>query len=442
MVRHGEVKARYSEREKTTGPQTTAIESGRLKKKTSLVFRSRSGKTSYERPSLRLALALATTASLVIGMAALAGCGDDSKSPFVANPDPPVIEDRPADPGVSFQVSCPTGDFNASFIFSGGVPRDGIPSLDDPPFVSADKANFLRSDDRVIGIEVQGQARAYPIKIMTFHEIVNQCIGDTQTILTYCPLTNTALHYELDWPCGVSEDQRYGVSGLLYMGNLLMYDAPTEALWPQMYGDGATPSKGQTGMCLKRLYSVETSWDTWRKLHPSTLVLSPNNGFGRNYNYNPYLSFWNNPGEPWFVNDEIRRRLRKDLPFKTTVLGVIGETRKKAYLLPDGIYVINDTVGGIPLTLFSDGHSNSLFAFERNLNGTLLTFDLSYVREEDGLPIFKDRETLTEWTLDGIAIEGELAGKRLGLMPSYKAFWYAWSLFFPDTEVQTVPRPS
>jgi hypothetical protein len=372
----------------------------------------------------------------------MAGCGGESGGHRLSNPDPPVIEDRPADPGVSFVRSCPVGDFKAGFIFNGGPPPDGIPSLDDPPFISADNARFLRSDDRVIGVELDGQSRAYPKKILHQHEIVNQCIGETQTALTYCPLTNTAAHYAANWSCDVSDNQRFGVSGLLYMGNLLMFDAPTNKLWPQIYGDGVTSSDGFIDRCLEALYCVETSWDVWRKLHPNTLVLSPDNGFGRNYNYNPYESFWNNPTVPWFVTDAMRRRLRSDLPYKTVVLGVIGETGQKAYSMPPEMYVINDTVGGVPVTIFSDGFTNSLFAFERKIDGTILTFDLAYINEDDDLPVFKDRETRSEWTLDGIAFEGKMAGARMPLMPSMKAFWYAWSLFFPNTELQIIPRPS
>jgi hypothetical protein len=220
-----------------------------------------------------------------------------------------------------------------------------------------------------------------------------------------------------------------------------MYDAPTNKLWPQIFGDAVTSTGGFAGQCLETLYCVETSWEVWKKLHPSTLVLSPDNGSGRNYNYNPYKSFWDNPNEPWFVTPGMSRRIQTTLPYKDMVLGVITPAARKAFKLPDGMYVINDTVGGIPVTIFSDGATQSFFVFERVIEGRELTFDLAYIAEGDDLPVFKDRETLSEWTLDGIAFEGEMKGARLPLMPSMRAFWYAWSLFFPDTELQIVPQP-
>jgi hypothetical protein len=398
------------------------------------------------KPAIRLSTRplagrMAAAALLVIALGLPAGCGTDSGGSRIVKPDDPIVENRPPDPGVSFELPCPLGDFDAEFLFGGGPPPDGIPSLDNPPFVSADDAGFLRSDDRVIGVELDGRARAYPKKILHFHEIVNQCIGDKQTALTYCPLTNTAVHYSTGWSCGVSGNRRFGTSGLLYMGNLVMYDAPTNKLWPQIFGDAVTSTGGFAGQCLETLYCVETSWEVWKKLHPSTLVLSPDNGSGRNYNYNPYKSFWDNPNEPWFVTPGMSRRIQTTLPYKDMVLGVITPAARKAFKLPDGMYVINDTVGGIPVTIFSDGATQSFFVFERVIEGRELTFDLAYIAEGDDLPVFKDRETLSEWTLDGIAFEGEMKGARLPLMPSMRAFWYAWSLFFPDTELQIVPQP-
>jgi hypothetical protein len=368
-----------------------------------------------------------------------AGCGGGSTAPEADVPDDPVVEDRPADPGVSFQVACPQIDaYDSSFIVGGGVGPDQIRSLDNPPFISADRVDFLRADDRVIGVEINGEARAYPKKILNAHEIVNQCFGDTQTMLSYCPLTNTALHYRTEWACGVTKEQRYAVSGILYLGNLVMGNMTDKTLWFQMYGDGFTTTRGLNGRCLEMLYAVDTSWGTWKKLHPKTLVLSENTGFPIDYNFTPYRDFWNDDSEPWFYNDAMRERMDTSLGYKERVLGVMGDTERKAFRLRATFRVANEIVGGIPVALFHDPGFGDVFALERVVNGQTLTFEWAG-REGNGLPVYRDIETGSKWTLDGVAVKGDLKGERMALMPSYQSFWYAWSLFFPDSELVMNP---
>jgi hypothetical protein len=205
-----------------------------------------------------------------------------------------------------------------------------------------------------------------------------------------------------------------------------------------MYGDGAIINKGLNGKCLEPLYSVESSWETWLKLHPKTLVLSENNGLNANYNINPYSDFWQDNKVPEFLTAKMRSRLSGSMPYKETVMGVLGETGRKAYRLTPGLRLENDFVGNVPVAIFSDVATHSVFVFERKVDGRVLTFE----REgngKGGLPTFSDVETGSEWSLDGIAFEGELSGKRMPLMPSYKAFWYAWSVFFPEAELEMDP---
>src|SRR5206468_3246489 len=148
-------------------------------------------------------------------------------------------------------------------ILPGGPPRDGIPAIDQPRFVKPGEASFLREDDRIVGVKVDNEKRAYPLRILAWHEIVNDQIGDRAIAVTYCPLTGT----------GIVFDRRvngrkltFGVSGLLYQSNLLMYDRETESLWPQVAMKAVSGS--QVGAELRWLPSEHTTWRAWREAHP------------------------------------------------------------------------------------------------------------------------------------------------------------------------------
>jgi len=214
---------------------------------------------------------------------------------------------------VSFELPCPVrNEYDPDFIVGGGVGPDQIRSLDDPPFIRADRVDFLRPDDRVIGVEMNGEARAYPKKILNAHEIVNQCFGDVQTVLTYCPLTNSGIHYATEWTCGVSRAQRYAVSGMLYLIN---------------------------------------------------------------YDFNSYADFWSDSSEPWFFNEAMRRRMNDALGYKEDVLGVIGPSGTAAVWVRPAFSAINVEVGGVPVVVFKDSGTDDAFAFERAAAGRTLTFE-------------------------------------------------------------------
>lgn len=162
---------------------------------------------------------------------------------------------------------------------SGGPPKDGIPAIDEPAYLSADNAG-LEPSDEVFGVVVGGQALAYPQKIMYWHEVVNDEINGKKFSLTYCPLTGTVIGY---W------NENLGVSGKLYNNNLVLYDRRTNSEIPQMLGTAVNgPRKGQE---FERFPTTVTTWEQWKKKHPDTLVLSRNTGFDRDYDRNPYPGY-------------------------------------------------------------------------------------------------------------------------------------------------------
>ena len=206
-------------------------------------------------------------------------------------------------------------------IHSGGPPRDGIPAIDRPHFVNAGAATFLQESDRVLGIVRNGISKAYPVAILNWHEIVNDRFVNEPVVLTYCPLCGTGMAF-----LATSGDQEldFGVSGLLYNSDMLLYDRQTQSLWTQIGRQAVSgPMKGTK---LQAVPARHTRWADWKQRYPATLVLSTNTGFQRDYSRNPYQGY-DKTDDLWFpvrVQDD-RYRL------KEPVLGIEIAGRFKAY---------------------------------------------------------------------------------------------------------------
>ncbi|PCI42520.1 MAG: hypothetical protein COB41_09625 [Proteobacteria bacterium] len=167
-------------------------------------------------------------------------------------------------------------------IISGGPSKDGIPALNTPRMVSAELANtWLRDDDRVLGVVVGKQARAYPIRILNWHEIVNDRLAGQPLVVTWCPLCGSGMVF--------NSDDRFGVSGKLYQSDVLLYDHRTHTLWSQLLQKAVAGERA--GESLLRYPVVHTSWQDWFKAHPDTSVLSRHTGFARDYSRNPYAGY-------------------------------------------------------------------------------------------------------------------------------------------------------
>lgn len=223
-------------------------------------------------------------------------------------------------------------------ILSGGPPKDGIPALLEPGFVSGNDATFLMDEDNVIGVVINGESKAYPIKILNWHEVVNDTVGGQPVIVTFCPLTQSALVFGRIIE---GEALTFGVSGRLYKSNVLMYDHATESLWSQLLGKAVTGPKA--GTVLEVYPSFRRSWSRWKQFHPATLVLSDQTGYSRNYDLDPYKGYYR-IGTIWFPVGDVRT----DLSPKARVLGVDIGPASKAYpleLLKQSSGILNDTIG-------------------------------------------------------------------------------------------------
>jgi hypothetical protein len=294
---------------------------------------------------------------------------------------------------------------------SGGPPKDGIPSIDEPRFESVDSANgWLDDQDRIIGIHRNGLTRAYPQKLLVWHEIVNDTLGDEGIAVTYCPLTGTALAFER------GQDQ-LGVSGRLVNSNLILYNRSTDTYWPQILAAGIHgPQKGQG---LKEVRVVWTDWASWRERHADTVVLSRRTGYARNYRRDPYGGYVPMSGYyagggtlfPVFASSERFSEKQEILGFRSA---------------DQAIAVVPEVLAAAGQLRVAGTHHDFLIIHDPGL-GSGWVF-----RAESGqLPSTEDLGDI----VFGRAGPASPALNRLDSVNAFEAMWFAWHAFYPDTLV-------
>ena len=258
---------------------------------------------------------------------------------------------------------------SAKEILSGGPPRDGIPAIDDPKFLPAGKAHHLQLTDPVLGIARNGVAKAYPLAILNLHEVVNDRFNNEDVVITFCPLCGSGMAYSAKIS---GRTHTFGVSGLLYNSDVLLYDRQTESLWSQLMARAVSgPMKGT------RLHSLplsHTTWQEWQTSHPDTLVLSPETGYARDYSRNPYEEYLQSRSI-WFRVSHSSRRYHP----KEQVMGVEIDGRFKAYPfveLGKTSGAFNDRFAGQDLRIvFNKEHRNASVADAKGLElPTVVTF--------------------------------------------------------------------
>lgn len=329
-------------------------------------------------------------------------------------------------------------------LLSGGPPRDGIPSIDDPQFVGPEEAStWLADNEPVISLEIEGEARAYPLQILTWHEIVNDMVADVPVAVTFCPLCNSAITFDRRFDDQVFE---FGTSGLLRNSDLVMYDRTTETLWQQFTGEGIVGDLA--GEQLDFVPSSLISFADFRAAHPEGVILSRETGVSRSYGENPYVGYDAIGQNPFLFDGPTDGRLPAMARVVTVSLAddpqlAVEEPLDIAYPLDilAEAGVINDTQAGVELAVFhKPGTSSALGArviaeaedvgatgvFNRRLNDQVLTF----TQEGDN---FVDEQTGSTWNILGQAIAGPLAGEALNPIIHADHFWFSWAAFRPDT---------
>ncbi|WP_367995943.1 DUF3179 domain-containing protein [Haloferax volcanii] len=378
---------------------------------------------------------------LALGVgAAIAGCL--GSEPPVADDDAARADDAPesaesAAPADSTDAAA--GDYSGPFelpVPEGelrrGAPRDAIPAITAPVFAD-DWTGFdevdatLDDGDEVVGVGLDGVARAYPLAVLNWHEIVNDEFDGRPAVVTYCPLCGSAV--VADGVAG-GEPTYFGVSGLLWMSDLVMYDDRTNSLWSQVL---ATAIRGElTGETLSLLPSTISTWGEWRAAHPETEVLVPPPVSGtirgqqtRRYDLNPYTSYQQSSDIGIGFNDAADDRLHP----KASVVGVAADGVARAYPLDavESAGVVNDTVGDLSVVVAASA-GGSLVAYVRRVDGETVEFD----RDGSVLVAAGSRwDLLTGRALDG-PHEGAVLTRANDRSPM---FWFAWADFNPETEI-------
>jgi hypothetical protein len=381
------------------------------------------------------------------GTVATAGClaGVRSRLPFVGtNEEADAAPERSREPSVAEtyrDVDLPVPESE----LARGADRDTIPAITDPVFApdwsGIDPA--LVDESLVIGVERDGVARAYPLKLLNWHEVVNDDLGGP-LVVTYCPLCASGVVADrtVDGETlafggsgspatGASKEvvTSFGVSGLLWRADLVMYDETTGSLWSQLL---ATAIRGElTGTDLALYPSAVTTWGQWRESHPDAEVILPppasNTVRGRvefSYDRNPYLGYESSRRVGVGRTGDVDERLHP----KTKVVGVARDGVARAYPLPvlakEG--PVNDTVGGLPVVVALEG--TTLVAYVRRIDGRVLTF------EGDGDVLVGGG---SRWdVVSGRALDGPFEGRRLERANARSPmFWFAWADFYPDSDI-------
>lgn len=400
-----------------------------------------------------------------------------------------LVQAALAQPGLGV-LEVDTGNANIPLeqILSGGPPPQGIPALGfsgdrtgsvsgspAAKFVTPARATWLGAQEPVVGFRLGGEAKAYPLQILTWHEIVNDSVSGVPVAVTFCPLCNSALAFDRRIPLTDGQRQTvlklnpraniqaldaafrsayqaqegrpappwgllvtFGTSGMLYQSNLLMFDSATNTLFSQILGEGNVGTL--TGITLLRYPAQILSFAEFRQ-GQGVQVLSRETGFSRDYGRNPYVGYDRADERPFLFQGPIDGRL----PPKERVITVQLQGQSVAY--PFGVLstarVINHDIGATPLTLFWQPGTRSALdtasilngkdigavgVFERRVGRRTLTFGW------DGKG-FVDQETGSRWNLLGVALEGPLKGAQLREVVHDNTLWFAWAAFKPKTRV-------
>ena len=322
------------------------------------------------------------------------------------------------------------------------VARDAIPALDEPRFVSVSEVDWLAAREPVIAISIKGDVRAYPLQILTWHEIVNDVVGGHSVIVTFCPLCNTAIAFER--PIIAGEATTFGTSGALYNSNLVMYDRATESYWPQATGEAVTGPL--TGQRLERVPAQIVSWSDFRASFPEGRVLSRDTGHSRSYGTNPYPGYDDVDTPPFLFEGEVDGRLAA----VERVLGLQVGDEVVAFpyfrlreAAAGGVAAVNARIGRLPvLVVWKSGVISALdegeIATSRDVGSAA-----AFVAEIDGRELrfevraghIEDEQTSSVWDIFGRALSGPLKGRQLRSADAFDTFWFDWAAFHPDTLV-------
>ena len=304
----------------------------------------------------------------------------------------------------------------------GGVARDGIPPLRGPTMISASEATYLAESDIVFGITVNGDVRAYPKRILAWHEMFVDTVGGKPVCGVYCTLCGSMILYGTEYK-GLNHE--LGTSGFLFRSNKLMYDKKTQSLWNTLWGTPVIGPLANSGITLPRMSVVTTTWGEWHRRHPDTTVLSLDTGFTRDYSEGAAY------GE-YFASDELMfgvPKLDHRLKNKDEVLGLHFSQPKSEplaisvdFLRKNPIY--HDRVNANEIVALTDK------------SGAIRVYETHETRFKHWN---QDNELIDEkgirWQLNEESLKSSINGRTLKRLSSHRAFWFGWFAAFPNTRL-------
>lgn len=320
--------------------------------------------------------------AFIIAVAALVACADSKEAPSLEKI--PEITEMEKEMGVKLTERGVRYLIDPDKLVSGGPPKDGIPSIDNPKFVSVEEADeWIEDNELVLTFVYEGVTRVYPLQIMVWHEIVNDTVAGDPILITYCPLCGSGVAFERTIG---GEEVEFGVSGKLYNSNLILYDRKTNSYWTQIEGRAVVGEL--TGMTLTQISMDTVVWRDWKNEHPDSEVLDQDTGFRRPYGADPYGNYYED-SFLFFPVEETDNRIHP----KTVIFGIEVNGVFKAYQEDDLLELgtVKDTVAGVRIRV------------ERDASGVVTVTD-----EDTGGEIVKER-----------------------------SFWFAWYAFHPETELYT-----
>ena len=364
----------------------------------------------------------------------------DSGDQFSVTPKPTLAADEPPPPRAESEFITDFSKHSVSYgeILSGGPPKDGIPAIDQPKFIDVEEANeWLQPVEPVIFVQVGEDSRAYPLQILTWHEVVNDTVGDLPLLVTFCPLCNTAIAFERTVNGQVLD---FGTTGRLRYSNLIMYDRQTETWWQQANGEAIAGEL--LGTRLEFYPAAIVSWEEFRATYPHGMVLSRDTGFSRSYGENPYAGYDDINNSPFLYRGPETPGV---LPPVARVLTIDLEAEAVAYPYEvlEQVRVVNDTVAGKDIVVIWEPGTASALDTPSIAGGRDIGTANAYLRQVDGRDLtfrfdegrILDEQTSSEWNVLGQAVAGELAGKQLELVVAINHFWFSWAAFKPETRI-------
>ena len=299
----------------------------------------------------------------------------------------------------------------------GGVVKDGIPALTNPKLLEASDASYMEPQNLVFGVKINGDARAYPLRILDWHEMFNDVVGGVPVSLAYCTLCGSGILYETQLE-GYKHPLILGSSGFLYRSNKLMYDTYTHSLWNQFTGEPVIGPLAGSGIKLKVRPVVITTWEKWQAENNDTKVISVDTGFKRDYGTGvAYKSYWE--------SDELMFPAAVDtskLKAKEYVFSLREAELPKAWPLSlfEGGKVINDIAGNLKLVLIGDASARTVRAYASD--------GYDFAATDNPSELSANGET---WRITEDALVSK-SGKILKRLPGHIGFWFAWHNYYGE----------